>query len=163
MNKLFIAIVSIVAVFLTPRFLHDFKLNRLENRFTEFPRDSFSNLAASYRKVGLLHNGNSNNCSYLVGELRSYSGSLDEIELFYKNKSISSVGTPDRSNPTQCELKIFPVDRDFILEPKVDLDFFDAEIFSELKNSIASRPNEKFFFLHCADTMYPSGFDFRCM
>jgi hypothetical protein len=161
----------IPAFFIGPFFIaagwNSANLWNLNRHFKMAPRDPDSKLVTAYARVGLLHSGNGNNCSYLTGEVRSYEGTFDEIDAFYKGHTIPSVATwslidPERSNPSVCRLKTLAVDDTFLSLPEYELPFFDEKLLKSLEDFAKKASHEKFYFLYCADTMYRSGWDLRC-
>ncbi|RZA07766.1 MAG: hypothetical protein EOP11_06790 [Proteobacteria bacterium] len=143
--------------FLVAPLVNNHNLNKLEERFLNVKHPSRSDSVKRFSKVGLLHHGNGNNCSYVVGEVRSTSGELSEALASYADLRIAST-----SGKAACEVRALAL-APLLAEPDSmagRLGFYDDSIFRDLE--AASGDKEKLYLLTCADTMHPAGFDIRC-
>jgi hypothetical protein len=143
--------------FLAAPLINNHNLNKLEDRFLSVKHPASSDSVKRFSKVGLLHIGNGNNCSYVVGEVRSSTGELSETLASYADLRIAAV-----DGKAACEVKAMALAPLFAEPDSIAgrLGFFDEAIFRELE--AAGPEREKLYLLTCADTMHPAGFDFRC-
>ncbi len=61
---------------------HNYRLDQNEKVFRQVQHPSGTSLVKSFKEVST---ANANDCGYLVGELRRYSGSRQAIQAFYAN------------------------------------------------------------------------------
>ncbi|MDQ3814525.1 MAG: hypothetical protein M3347_11310 [Armatimonadota bacterium] len=87
MKKGCIAALVVLALLISPFFIHPLlnnrRLRQVENSFAQLKHPAQSTLVRRVSDVGLLI-GNSNHCDFFVGELRSYTGTQQQILNFYK-------------------------------------------------------------------------------
>jgi len=63
---------------------HNYRLYQADKVFRQVQHPSYTSLAKSFKEVSI---ANANDCGYLVGELRRYSGSRQIIQVFYADQT----------------------------------------------------------------------------
>jgi hypothetical protein len=136
------------------------RLNKLEDRFLALRQPPRSELVRRFSKVGLLHYGNGNACSYMVGEVRSAPGDLGPVLAAYHGMEIEGAAEQARGGARKCAIRAGALGPDFEASGAEAFGFHDEATMREVASLAKSRHD--LYLVVCADTGYPTGFDLRC-
>ena len=141
------------------RFIHDWYLWQFARSYSHITHPPTTQHVKSYKQLGLLI-GNGNHIDLFVGEVRSYSGSCQQIIDWYDSRDVPS----QLAHGERVPIEIVFVDNNRISSSESDYlrPFPIGEIVRDIGSSHST--NLHYYIVYVLDaTGYPPGFDIRGM
>jgi hypothetical protein len=130
---------------------HEWRAWKLSEALATVPHPADTSLVVARRKVGLLV-GNGNHCDFFAGELRSFTGTREQLQAFYTGKEVPS---PLGSYPEEVRIAFFDSGK----ERPVDLpyDFAEPEKWGAPRSQA-----DQFYVVYLFNGGHDTGMDIRC-
>lgn len=151
---LFILIVIAAVLMWLPRIYHDMNLSSFNKSFKSLKHPANTSLIKHHKEVGLLI-GNSDHIDYFIGELRSYSGTKNDIKKFYRSQTIQNPITDKRQ-----KVELVFIDKSKPTDINIKLPYPVLNIADDLKQK---HDQNYYYIIYVIDAGYDVSFDIRGM